>query len=131
MPLPRFQPLGVGRRLAPFDHADWLFEIKFDGFRTIAYVEHGRCQLFSRNGNEFKSFRSLNQSIGAVLKDRSAVIDGEIVVLDDEGKPQFYEPFFRRGEPRLCAFDLLWCDGQELRYGTVDRTQAKASRTPT
>jgi bifunctional non-homologous end joining protein LigD len=121
----------VGRRSTPFDHPDWLFEIKFDGFRTIASVEHGRCQLYSRNGNEFRSFRSLNQSIAAELKDHSAVIDGDIVCLDDEGKPQFYDLLFRRGEPRLCAFDLLWCDGEDLRYAPlVERKQKLRALLP-
>ena len=83
------------------------FEPKHDGFRCIAYVEYGRCRLVFRNGNEFKSFGSLNAAIADELKEHSAVIDSEIVSLDDEGKSQFYELLFHRGEPRPCAFDLL------------------------
>jgi bifunctional non-homologous end joining protein LigD len=38
------------KRSSPFDHADWLFELKYDGFRALAVIEHGRAQLLSRNG---------------------------------------------------------------------------------
>src|SRR5215831_13445448 len=115
----RFQPLSVTRRPLPFDNPDWLFELKHDGFRCLAYVEHGKCRLVSRNGNDFKSFTSLNLAIADDLKDHSVVLDGEIVCLDSEGRSQFYELLFRRGEPRLCAFDLLWIDGENLRYASL------------
>jgi len=131
VPLPRFQPIARKRKLQPFDHPDWVFELKFDGFRAIVEVEYGKCRLVSRNRNEFKSFASLNQSIARELKGRSVVIDGEIVCLDDEGRPQFYDLLFRKGEPRLCAFDLLWCDGEDLRYSPlVERKQKLRSLLP-
>jgi bifunctional non-homologous end joining protein LigD len=90
-------------------------EIKYDGFRALAHIEHGRCKLVSRNGNEFKSFRTLSESFATELK-RSLILDGEIVCLDRDGKSLFYELLFRRGEPRFVAFDLLHCDGQDLTY---------------
>ena len=55
-----FQPMTLTRRAEPFTHADWLFVIKGDGFRSLAYVENGRCMLVSRNRNEFKTFPALN-----------------------------------------------------------------------
>ena len=76
----KFQPLQLGRRPEPFSHQDWLFEIKYDGFRALAHIEHGRCKLVSRNGNEFKSFRTLSESLATEVK-RSAILDGEIVIL--------------------------------------------------
>jgi ATP-dependent DNA ligase len=51
MPLARFD--------APFDHPDWIFEPKMDGFRAVAYVEGGTCRLVSRNRNAFKTFEAL------------------------------------------------------------------------
>jgi len=54
------QSLHRGSGLDPFSHPDWLFDVKWDGFRCLAYIEHGRCRLVSRNGNEFKSFPALN-----------------------------------------------------------------------
>ena len=44
------------------------------------------------------------------------MLDGEIVCLDRHGKTQFKDPLFRRGEPRFYAFDLLWCDAEDLRH---------------
>jgi hypothetical protein len=68
-------------RLAePFDHADWVFETKFDGFRAAADTVHGR--LISRNGN----------GMGVLdLLPKGYVFDGELVVLDDAGRPLFYD----------------------------------------
>ena len=43
-----FQPMPLSRRAAPFDHPEWVFEVKHDGFRAIAYVQAGHCQLVSR-----------------------------------------------------------------------------------
>jgi hypothetical protein len=56
--------------------------------------EQGRCKLISRNGNEFKSFRTLSESLGQELK-HNAVLDGEIVCVGPDGKSQFYDLFFR------------------------------------
>ncbi len=48
---------------APFDDADFLYEVKFDGFRALAYVEDGHCELISRKGHTYKRFDGLSQSI--------------------------------------------------------------------
>ena len=80
--------------------------------------------------DEFKSFRSLNLAIADELK-HSVVLDGEIVCLDSEGRSQFYELLFRRGEPRLCAFDLLWIDSENLKYTSlIDRKRRLRSIIP-
>jgi ATP-dependent DNA ligase len=79
--LPQFQPLPVVRRREPFDDQDWIFEPKH--VPMCAYVEHGRCRLVSRNGNEFKSFGSLSAAIGDELNGHAAVLDSEIVSLDN------------------------------------------------
>jgi bifunctional non-homologous end joining protein LigD len=76
-----------------------------------------KCRLISRNGNQFKSFPALAESLPAELRAGSAILDGEIVALDRHGKTQFRDLLFRRGEPRYYAFDLLWCDGEDLRLG--------------
>jgi len=52
-------PMPLQRRSLPFDDPDWLFELKMDGFRALAVVEHGRAQLLSRNGHPFTSFSAL------------------------------------------------------------------------
>jgi ATP-dependent DNA ligase len=60
--VPRFQPLALGRAPESFSHPDWLFEVKWDGFRSLVRIEQGKCRLISRKGNEFKSFWVLNES---------------------------------------------------------------------
>jgi bifunctional non-homologous end joining protein LigD len=103
------------KRRSPFDHPDWLFELKLDGFRALARVEHGRTSLISRNGNTFASFEPLQQNIGASLPNDSAVLDGEIVCLDRKGRSRFNDLLFRRGDPCFFVFDLLFVNGQDLR----------------
>jgi len=52
----QFQPMPLLQRTTPFDHHDWIFELKYDGFRALAVIEDGRTQLLSRNGHRFASF---------------------------------------------------------------------------
>jgi bifunctional non-homologous end joining protein LigD len=125
-----FQPIPLGRRPRPFSHPDWLFEIKWDGFRSLVHFEHGRSRLISRNGNEFKSFSVLNTAIATEIK-TPVVLDGEIVCLGDDGKPQFRDLMFHRGQPRFVAFDLLWCNREDLRYQPlIDRKHRLRSVLP-
>ena len=70
-----FQPMPLSRKAEPFNHPDWLFEIKWDGFRSLAYIENGRCKLMSRNGNEFKSFPALNSALPLDCRAKRAVLD--------------------------------------------------------
>ncbi|PYV65030.1 MAG: hypothetical protein DMG97_33265 [Acidobacteria bacterium] len=58
-------------------------ELKYDGFRALAIIEHGRAQLLSRNGHPFASFSALAESISDSLPNVRAVIDGEICSLGD------------------------------------------------
>jgi len=51
----QFQPMPLLKRAAPFDDLDFIFELKLDGFRALAIIEHGRAQLLSRNGHPFAS----------------------------------------------------------------------------
>lgn len=115
MSLPVFWPAPLQRGPAPFSHPDWLFEIKWDGFRALAYIEEGQCGLMSRNRNKFKSFPDLVSMLPHEFQGGSAVLDGEIVCLDGDGKPNFRDLLFRRGEPRFIAFDILSSDGKDLR----------------
>ena len=89
-------PLGHIRY--PFSHPDWIFEVKWDGFRSLVHLDRGVCRLVSRNGNELKSFPALNDAISGEFRARSAVLDGELVCLDRYGKTQFTET---RGAPPL------------------------------
>jgi bifunctional non-homologous end joining protein LigD len=120
----QFQPMPLLKRAAPFDDPDFIFELKLDGVRALAVIEHGRAQLISRNGHPFASFSALAGSISDSLPNTRAVIDGEICSLDRRGRPQFKNLMFRRGNPCFFAFDLLTCDGKDLRTERLlDRKQ--------
>lgn len=99
----------LNRRAEPFNHPDWLFEIKWEGFRSLAYIENGRCRLVSRNGNDSNPFQTLNCTLPLEWARSSAWIGKAIPT-------QFKNQLFRRGEPRFYAFDLLSCNGEDLRY---------------
>src|SRR2546429_578464 len=100
-------------------------QLKYDGFRALAVIEHGRAQLLSRNGHPFASFWELEKQIAAALPNARAVIDGKICSLDRRGNPQFKNLMFRRGNPPcFFAFDLLTCNGKDLRTERLlDRKQ--------
>lgn len=101
---------------AAFDDPAFLWEIKHDGFRGLAYIQRGRCRLFSRSGHQFKQFDELAAALArAVGKQRSVVLDGEIVVLGADGRSLFRPLLARRGAARFYAFDLLWLDGRDVR----------------
>ena len=102
-------------RREPFDSPDFLFELKHDGFRSLAFIDKGACRLVSKKGHEYKTFADLCAWIGANLDVRSAVLDGEIVCLDELGRSVFNNLFFRRGLPYLIPFDALMLNGRDLR----------------
>ena len=110
-----FQPMALFRRPQPFSHPDWVFEIKHDGFRGLAYVEGDHARLLSRRGNGYKSFGELSSWIARHLNVEDAVLDGEIVCLDPDGRSQFNDLLYRRRDPHYYAFDLLWLNGRDLR----------------
>jgi len=118
-----FQPMPLLRRPSPFDHPDWVFELKYDGFRSLVVIQNGRNELISRNGNSFQSFEALRRQLKSPYAGK-IVLDGEIVCLDRRGKPQFRDLLFHRGEPCYFAFDLLMSDGKDLRTEKLtDRKQ--------
>ena len=97
----------------PFDHPDYLFELKHDGFRAVVYIQNGECKLISRNLNNLR-FNSLKKVL-AGLPVQDAIIDGEIICLDHKGVSQFNQLLNRKAEPILYAFgDLLWLNGEDL-----------------
>jgi bifunctional non-homologous end joining protein LigD len=111
---PRFDTAQLSLVRTPFDDPDFLFELKHDGFRALAHIWDGNCELISRKRNAYKSFQDLRDNL-AKLKVNSAVIDGELVCLDSEGRSIFNELLFRRGSPIFYAFDLLYLNGRDLR----------------
>lgn len=99
---------------------DWLFELKYDGHRTLAYAEGGKVTLSTRNGhNCTAAFRAAAEAVGTLLGGRCAVLDGEMVVVGKDGIPDFsaLQAYTRRKREGLCyvLFDLLALDGEDLR----------------
>ena len=108
-------------RQEPFDHPDWLFEAKFDGFRAAADTVHG--QLISRNGNRMKRYEEVLD-----LLPQGYVFDGELVVLDDTGRPLFNKLLLGHRRPTYVAFDLLIADGIDLRPLPLRDRKARLAR---
>ena len=98
----------------PFDHEDFIFELKMDGFRSLAYVGSDETRLVSRKGHTYKSFPDLCATIHLDVH-CEAVLDGEIVCLDTTGRPQFYDLLRHRSRPVFYVFDILWLKGRDLR----------------
>lgn len=101
---------------APFDDDEWLFEIKWDGFRSLAFINEKKVRLKSRNNLLF------NQKFPTIVKElmkikATVVFDGEIVAVDKQGKSHFqYIQNYKEEKTTLCyyVFDLLYKDGEDL-----------------
>ena len=69
---------------------NWLFEVKYDGYRIVAYVEGGRARLVTRNGNDYtRHFPAIARSLEDWAAGRAMVLDGKLVVTDEAGKTDF------------------------------------------
>ena len=99
---------------------EWIYEIKFDGFRAVVFIRNGAVRLVSRNNKDLgERFPEVVESLGK-LKTRDAIIDGEIVALDPKGRSSFQllqasELDEKRPPVVFYAFDLLRMDGADLR----------------
>ncbi len=100
----------------PFDSKDWLFEIKWDGYRAVAEKNKDNISLYSRNGITFEyTYPLVMQQLKLITED--AVLDGEVVVLDEEGLPsfQFLQHYSENSHRPIQyhVFDLLHLNGQD------------------
>ncbi len=113
--------------LPAFDSSEWLFEIKWDGYRAIAEVTKGDNKLYSRNGLTFdKAYSKVFSSLKSIKSE--CVIDGEIVVFDETGKPNFQKLQNYRNTDKFAIqfmiFDCLRLDGKDLTHSPlVDRKE--------
>jgi len=98
----------------PVDEQNWIYEIKWDGYRAIAYLNKGIVDIRSRNN---KSFNEKFYPVYEALKkwDVRAVVDGEIIVVNEEGMPDFSDLQLWRseadGQLAFYLFDILWLEG--------------------
>jgi bifunctional non-homologous end joining protein LigD len=115
-------PTGIKPMLAtlvnePFDDPDWVYEVKWDGYRTLGFINKGEVQLLSRNNKDFnEKYYPLKKLLESWKI--NAVIDGEILVLNDKGVSNFGALQNWRseadGELVLYIFDMLWYEGKNL-----------------
>ncbi|GGH09926.1 DNA ligase D [Mucilaginibacter phyllosphaerae] len=115
-------PTGIKPMLAtlvnePFDDPDWIYEVKWDGYRTLGFINKGEVQLLSRNNKDFnEKYYPLKKLLESWKL--NAVVDGEILVLNDKGVSNFGALQNWRseadGELVLYIFDLLWYEGKNL-----------------
>ena len=122
-----------------FDGTEWLFEIKWDGYRAIAFIAEGRVRLVSRNQNDLTARFPELKDLPLSVKATSAVLDGEVVALDEQGRASFslmqQRTGFRPGGRRQAekadvpvmyyAFDLLYLDGYDWRRVPLEERKKK------
>ncbi|MDR6208216.1 DNA ligase D-like protein (predicted ligase) [Paraburkholderia graminis] len=114
--LPQLATLADG----PPNSGDWSYEIKFDGYRLMTRIERGAVKLFTRNGHDWTARMPQLAQACKVLQVDNAWLDGEAVVLDSSGRPDFnalQNAFDRRSTAQIVmfAFDLLWLNDTDLR----------------
>ena len=123
----------------PFDGPEWLFEIKWDGYRAIAFLENGKVRLVSRNQNELTARYPELKDMAKLVQAKTAILDGEVVALDEEGKASFslmqQRTGFRPGGRRAAgnadvpvlyyAFDLLYLDGYDWHRVPLEERKRK------
>ena len=144
VPVKRPMPTAIHPMLAesvenPFDDPGWLFEIKWDGYRAIAFIGEGRVRLVSRNQNELTGRYPELKDLPEFVQAKTAILDGEVVALDAEGRASFslmqQRTGFRPGGHRAAAkadvpvlyyaFDLLYLDGYDWRRMPLEARKSK------
>ena len=122
--LPTFIPPMLATLVAaPFDSEDWTFEIKWDGFRVEAVIDHGRSRIWTRGQQDAAGYFDPSSTRSTGSRRMRAIVDGEVIALDDRGEPDFALLQARiKGKERggqttpfvYEVFDLMWLDGRSL-----------------
>ncbi|WP_434676736.1 non-homologous end-joining DNA ligase [Pseudomonas sp. D3-10] len=128
----RIQPQLLTMASRPPAGDNWLYEIKFDGYRLMVRIDQGHVTLFTKNGYDWtKRMPKLAKELLA-LPVRSAWLDGEVIVQDEDGRPLFsaLQSAFSSGKTdALCffAFDLLFENGRDLRSLPIEKRRSRLS----
>ncbi|MGC2168924.1 MAG: non-homologous end-joining DNA ligase [Acidimicrobiales bacterium] len=141
-PMPQHvAPMLVLASHLPKSDEGWAYEFKWDGVRAMVYVEGGRVRALTRNDKQLTTTFPELREIGEFLGARSAILDGEIVTLDKEGRPSFavlahrlhlasssaIERLAKTTPVSFFAFDLLYLDGHNYLSDTYDTRRAALS----
>ena len=143
-PIKRSMPATIHPMLAEsveeaFEGVEWLFEIKWDGYRAIAFIQDGKARLVSRNQNDLTPRYPELKDLPRFIKAKTAILDGEVVALDVGGKASFslmqqrtgFRPGARRAVANVdvpvlyYAFDLLYLDGYDWRRVALEDRKRK------
>jgi bifunctional non-homologous end joining protein LigD len=122
----------------PFNGPDWLFEIKWDGYRAVSFIKGGSVRLVSRNHNDLTAQYSELSDLPDFVKAKTAILDGEVVALDEHGRSSFslmqQRTGIRKGGRRVAGrsdvpvvyyiFDLLYADGYDLRQVSLEERKS-------
>jgi bifunctional non-homologous end joining protein LigD len=132
----RLEPMLAALADHPFSDPNWLFEIKWDGVRALAWIDDGALTLRARSGADITGRYPELASLPTALSMRRAILDGEIAALDAHGRSDFErlqermhvrtpaENLVSRIPVVFLAFDLLYCDGYDLRRSPlIERKQ--------
>jgi bifunctional non-homologous end joining protein LigD len=132
-PMPsKLLPMSATLVQKPFDDDNWLYELKFDGYRIISYLQKSKVLLHSKAFLNFtKNFEPITEALQQLQL--NAVLDGEVIAVNKEGKPDFQA--LQKKKPALplqyYVFDILWLDGHDLRHlPLVQRKQILQSVLP-
>lgn len=127
-PLPRFRelrPMMAAPWPEAFDDPGWSFEIKWDGYRALAFVGPDGTELRSRSGRDMTGSYPTLADLRRTILAQEAVVDGEIVVLDETGRAVFQDLQSGRGTVTFVAFDLLYVDGEWLLDAPLSERRAR------
>jgi bifunctional non-homologous end joining protein LigD len=128
-PITKYQPMlaTLAREVPGGD--GWLFEVKWDGYRALAYVRGSETTLVSRNDNDLtQRFSNIAKEISKAVKSPHAVVDGEVCALDEQGRASFSAMQQGNGPLVYYAFDLLELDGEPLVELPLTERQARLAK---
>lgn len=123
--LPTIEPVVPVLGSPPLSDPKWLYEPKFDGWRGILYLSGRECYIRSKRGNLLRRFAELAERVISELSVRDAILDGEVVALDDEGHMDFRALQHGRGWLHYAAFDVLWLNGKDMRTQPLTRRKRR------
>jgi bifunctional non-homologous end joining protein LigD len=124
-----FQPIGFVPRSVPFDSSGWLFEPLYDGRRALLLVRDGECRIEPADDLPLDGLSGLQARMAGLIQAGDAVLDGEVVALDRDGRP-LHNPAPGQGFPAFAAFDLLWLDGDLRPLPLARRKEALEALLP-
>ncbi len=123
----------------PFDSDEYLFEVKWDGLRALLFLENGRVELQNRNLRDATPLYPEIQNVAKEIKAKKAILDGEVIVLNEKGVPDFgrMQTRFGHNDPSAvessripnpatyAAFDLIHLDGRDMLKDRLEERKAK------